>query len=217
MAEERIVMLESSLTALQTRYQQDSGALELLRKQQIEKEKQLSSARKDVETWQQVQTLFTKVSGYAREQLKKRIEETVTAALQAIFCDDRIQFNIEIRTLNDKPAAEWTVISHYGDVPVSANPEDGRGGGIADVVSLALRLALLELARPKPQGPVILDEPGKMISREYLPNVAVFLKQYLQKTGRQGIMITHHEALADVADVSYRVSQDNGVSEVNRG
>lgn len=212
-----VLQVELNLTTLQTRYQQDSGALELLKKQQIEKEEKLSLARKDVETWQQVQILFTKVSGFAREQLKTRIEETVTAALQAVFCDDRIRFNIEIRTLNDKPAADWTVISSYGDTPVAANPEDGRGGGIADVVSLALRLALLELARPKPQGPVILDEPGKMISREYLPNVAEFLKQYLQKTGRQGIMITHHEALADVADVSYRVSQANGVSEVSRG
>lgn len=213
----RLLTLESSLTTLRTRYQQDSGALELLKKQQIEKEENLSLARKDVETWQQVQTLFTKVSGFAREQLKTRIEETVTAALQAVFCDDRIQFNIEIRTLNDKPAADWTVISHYGDVPVSANPEDGRGGGIADVVSLALRLALMELARPKPEGPVILDEPAKMVSKEYLPNVAVFLKQYLQKTGRQGMIITHFEALADVADVSFQVSQANGVSEVSRG
>ncbi len=212
----RLLTLESNLTVLRTRYQQDSGALELLKKQQAEKEQKLTDAQKDVETWQQVQTLFTKVSGFAREQLKSRIEETVTAALQAVFCDDRIQFNIEIRTLNDKPAADWTVISHYGDVPVATNPEDGRGGGIADVVSLALRLALLELARPKPDGPIILDEPGKMISREYLPNVAEFLKQYLQKTGRQGIMITHAEALADVADVSYRVSQANGVSEVSR-
>ena len=61
-----------------------------------------------------------------------------------------------------------------------------------------------------------LDEPGKMISAEYLPNVAEFLKQYLKKTGRQGIMITHHEPLAEVADVSYRVQQVNGISEVER-
>ena len=55
-----------------------------------------------------------------------------------------------------------------------------------------------------------------MISREYLPNVAEFLKQYLQKTDRQGILITHAEPLAEVADVSYRVSQTDGISEVTR-
>ncbi|HHV03455.1 MAG TPA: hypothetical protein GXX64_06045, partial [Bacteroidales bacterium] len=62
----------------------------------------------------------------------------------------------------------------------------------------------------------LFDEPGKMISREYLPNVAEFLKQYAAKTGRQIIMVTHHEVLADVADVGYVVKQDNGVSEVSR-
>jgi len=56
-----------------------------------------------------------------------------------------------------------------------------------------------------------------MVSREYLPNVAEFLKQYAAKTGRQVLMVTHAEPLADVADVSYRVSQaGDGVSEVDR-
>ena len=63
---------------------------------------------------------------------------------------------------------------------------------------------------------MLLDEPGKMISKEYLPNVAEFLKQYATKTGRQIILVTHHEALADVADVGYVVKQENGVSEVSR-
>jgi len=63
---------------------------------------------------------------------------------------------------------------------------------------------------------MLFDEPGKMISREYLPNVAEFLKQYAAKTGRQIIMVTHHEVLADVADVGYVVKQENGVSEVTR-
>jgi DNA repair exonuclease SbcCD ATPase subunit len=63
---------------------------------------------------------------------------------------------------------------------------------------------------------VLFDEPGKMISKEYLPNVAEFLKQYAKKTGRQIILVTHHEALADVADVGYKVTQENGVSEVTR-
>lgn len=213
----RIFALESGLKMLRNRYQQDSGALELLKKQQTEKEQELAAARKDIEIWQQVQLLFSKVSEFARTQLKARIEETVTAALQAVFCDDRIRFEIDVRTVNGKPAAEWTVVSCYSDALVAASPEDARGGGVTDVVSLALRLALLELARPKPDGPIILDEIAKMVSREYLPNVAVFLKQYLQKTGRQGLMITHAEALADVADVSYRVSQADGISEVTRG
>lgn len=208
--------IEFGLADLKSKYQQAKGQYDLLQKQKANKEQEYSQIKTDIEVWQQVQILFGKVSEFAREQLKLRIEETCTAALQAIFCTDDISFVIEMNTIGGKPAANWSVVSKYGESVVAANPEDARGGGVTDVVSLALRLALLELARPKLDGPVILDEPGKMISREYLPNVAAFLKSYAKKTGRQIIMVTHHEVLAEVADISYRITQTNGISEVTR-
>lgn len=209
-----LTQVESGLAALQVQYQRAAGQLVLLEKQKSEKEADLAQARKDITTWEMVQLLFTKTSEYAREQLKTRIEETVTAALLAVF-GEGYTFHINMRNLNGQPAAEWQVISRYDDTEVTANPEDARGGGIVDIVSLALRLSLLELARPKPGGPVILDEPAKMVSAEHLPNVAEFLKQYAAKTRRQILLVTHAEPLAEAADVSYRVTQRGGVSEVH--
>lgn len=225
----RLEIIEQSLSDLRDRYSQAQGQRELLQQQCDEKEQQLTQARADIELWRQVQVLLSKASEFARQQLKQRIEQTVTAALAAIFADSTMRFEIEMSTIGGKPAADWRVVSCY-DVPakagdedvkisaytVVASPEDAKGGGVTDVVSLALRLALLELSRPRVEGPVLLDEPGKMISREYLPSVAEFLKQYAAKTGRQIIMVTHHEALADVADTGYKVTQENGVSEVSR-
>ncbi len=221
--------LESNLAALRTRHSQAQGQRDLLVAQYREKESELSAARADIELWRDVQILLSKASEFARQQLKTRIEQTVTAALAAIFADSTMRFEIEMKDIGGKPAADWRVVSCYeipakaGDEDVKlsaytviASPEDAKGGGVTDVVSLALRLALLELSRPRPEGPILLDEPGKMISKEYLPNVAEFLKQYAAKTGRQIILVTHHEALADVADVGYVVKQENGVSEVSR-
>lgn len=214
--------LESSLAALRTRYSQGQGQRDLLVSQRREKQNKLTAAQADIELWRDVQVLLSKASEFAREQLKTRIEQTVTAALAAIFNDSSMKFEIEMGNIGGRPAADWRVVSSYGDigsgsqVSVVASPEDAKGGGVTDVVSLALRLALLELSRPKPGGPVLFDEPGKMISKEYLPSVAEFLKSYAAKTGRQIIMVTHHEVLADVADVGYKVTQENGVSEVTR-
>ncbi len=224
-----ILQLESGLTSLRQKYNAAQGQRDLLINQRREKEEKLSAARQDIELWRQVQVLLGKASEFARQQLKTRIEQTVTAALSAIFNDSSMRFEIEMKDIGGKPAADWRVVSCY-DVPakagdedvkisaytVVASPEDAKGGGVTDVVSLALRLALLELSRPRPGGPVLFDEPGKMISKEYLPNVAEFLKQYAKKTGRQIIMVTHHDVLADVADVGYVVKQENGVSEVTR-
>ena len=201
---------------MRSRYNQALGQLQMKQQERDKKQNELIQVKKDIEVWQQVQTLFSKVSEFARAQLKARIEETVTAALQAVFERDDIAFEIEMRTVNNQPSASWSISSIYGDTEVKADPESAHGGGYVDIVSLALRLSLLELARPKPQGAILLDEPAKMVSREYLPNLAQFLKQYLIQTGRQGIMITHAEPLAEVADVSYRVRQENGASEVTR-
>lgn len=208
--------IEFSLSEMRSKYDQALGQLQMKQQERDKKQSELTQAKKDIETWQQVQILFSKVSEFARAQLKARIEETVTAALQAVFERDDIAFEIEMRTVNNQPSASWQVVSLYGDTTISGDPESSRGGGVSDVVSLALRLSLMELSRPRPEGILMLDEVGKHISKEFAPNVAAFLKQYAQKTGRQIILITHQADLADVADVSYRVTQENGVSEVQK-
>lgn len=205
---------EFGLADLRSRYEQGRGRLQLLESQQTEKNAALAQVRANTETWRLVQVLFTQVSEFAREQLKTRVEATVTAALRAVFGDESLRFEVEIREVGGRPAAEWRVVSAYADTEIANSPEDARGGGIVDVVSLALRLALLELSRPKPGGSVLLDEPGKMISTEYAEHVAHFLRSYLQRTGRQGLMITHNAALAEAADRSYRVTRVAEHSEV---
>jgi DNA repair exonuclease SbcCD ATPase subunit len=207
--------LETKAGLLRSNLEQAKGKRDLLVQQMSQKDADLQEVVRNISTWEQVQILLSKSSEFAREQLKQKIEETVTAALRSVFEDSGISFHIELST-GANPAASWQVISTYKDFEVAANPEDARGGGVTDVVSLALRLSLLELARPKHEGPVILDEPGKMISREYLPNVAAFLSKYGEKTGRQIIMVTHHGILADASDVAWFVMQEKGVSKAEQ-
>lgn len=186
----------------------------LLQAQKNEAETALEAVAANRDLWQKASMLLTKVSDYARRQLVERIEDTVTAALQTVLSDDSLRFAVEMREIGGRASAEWRVVSRYSDTEVSNNPEDSRGGGIVDIVSLALRLALLELSTPRPEGPVILDEPAKMVSAEYAESLAFFLKSYAQRTGRQFLVVTHNETLAEAGDVSYRVTQTDGVSEV---
>ncbi len=214
---ENLTKMDSALAYLRSRFAQGKGQLELLQGQLATRQTELDEAQEDISTWLFTQVLLAKSAEYARAQLVARIEETVTAALQAIMASDAISFRVVMGTLGGQPSASWLVVSRYADgKEVAMPPEDARGGTIVDIVSLALRLALLELARPKPGGPIILDEPGKMISREYLPGLAEFLSQYTRATGRQIVLITHHDQLAEAADVAYRVSQKDGISEVSK-
>ena len=206
--------LAQELAVMTERYQRESGQLELLQQQLQTKNSEFQQAQEDIEVWKQVQILLGKVSGYARQQLKMKLERIVTAALQAIYNDDS-EFIIYTKD-EGKPEARWVTAATRNGMRVYQDPEDGDGGGALDVVCLALKAALLELSRPKPGGPFLLDEPGKMIDGVTVQNLVPFIKGYLKQTNRQGIMITHHETLMRVADLGYhvRLREEDNLSEV---
>ncbi len=207
--------IQSGLAALRGRYERDAGALHLIQRQRTERETALAQVREDLETGRLVQALFARMSEFARAQIKARIEALVTAALQAVFPEQGLSFRVVLGTVAGQPAASWEVVSMYGTEEVADSPEDSQGGGISDVVSTALRLAVLELLGM--EGPVLIDEGGKHVDAVHAPHFAAFLKGYAAKTGRQVCLVTHNDALAEAADVTYRVlKQPDGRSEVTR-
>ena len=86
---------------------------------------------------------------------------------------------------------------------------------MVDVVSLALRVAmLLSYNNPPLAGPLVLDEPAKHVSGEYIKNVTNFLKEVNQISKRQIIVITHQQHLSEVADKAFQVELDGKASNV---
>jgi len=157
------------------------------------------------------------LGNYAREQVKAQLESTVTHALRFIF-KENIEFKIEYRVSRGRPEATFYVVSEYEDQKtkeiqtVKNEPQDSRGGGVVDVVSIALRIALAESFGIK--GPIIMDEPAKHLSKDYIPSFAEFLRLVSQQLNRQIIMITHNPILAECGDIIHEVTKNNGVSKV---
>lgn len=208
----QLSQIESSLSRMQTHYTKAQGQKELLETSLSLAQDKLDTIQSSIMRGELVQALFTKTSEYARAQLKTRIEATVTAGIQSIFQNDD-EFLVELGEFRGQSAADWRVRTKGGTVDF----ENSDGGGLVDGVSAALRLSIIESCRPKLGGPVFLDESGKHLSREYLPNMAEFLKQYARTTNRQLFLITHWAELSEIADVSYEVTQnEHGISGVKR-
>jgi DNA repair exonuclease SbcCD ATPase subunit len=207
--------LEQQIQTLQTRYDRESGVLTSLEERLAITQGQLANTDQQIEIGEQVQLLFAKTSAFARAQIKTHVERAVTAALQAVFGRE-MRFEVSLRELGGQPAADWRVVDAVTDTngayEVSGDPEEARGGGVSDIVSLALRLAMLELVRPKPEGPIILDEVGKHVSAEHREALSEFLRAYAQQTGRQIILVTHMGELSIAADVVYQITRENGTS-----
>lgn len=182
----------------------EQGKSDKLREQLDINKQNLIKIESELELLNKVAILFQKTSEFAREQAKAQIESLVTKCLQFIF-DSDIQFLIEIEELRGKANAEFYVVSESQNRIIKTKPELSRGGGVVDIVSLALRIAFLQIHKPKIEGPLILDEPAKHVSDEFIYNVADFLKQTSELFNRQIIMVTHNNHLASIGSSAYRV------------
>jgi DNA repair ATPase RecN len=160
-----------------------------------------------------VKVLFQLSSDYARIQAKQQLETLVTNALRYVF-GATFRFEIACSDHGGSPTAEFYVITEWAGQTIKNKPQDSRGGGIVDIVSLALRIALIETMQPRLQGSIILDEPGKHVSEDYIVPMMEFLKSVGETFGRQIIFVTHNTHLTESADIAYHVRLMNGKSEL---
>lgn len=204
------------LSQRQTVVARAEGTVAVLEKNLSQQRDRIKDLQQALDDWQKVQVLLTAATAYARAQMIHRIELTVTSALHAVV-DGSLSFKVEMGERGGQPTARWLIQTQHGDYVHFDSPEEAAGGGIVDIVSFALRLACLELSHPRSHGPLVLDEPGKMISEEYAAAVATVLSRYAQGTGRQVFMVTHNAALAEAADRVITVRNETGVSIVQNG
>jgi len=166
---------------------------------------ELAKTKDDLQLFEQVTVLLQKTSDFARKQAKTKIEEIVTSALSVVF-DANYRFWLELTVRSNRPEVDY-YLQNDDVITKLEQPDFGHGGGIIDVITLALRLAIAELEGV--QGALFLDEVGKHISAEYSQNVAFFLKEYAGKFHRQIILVTHNETLASVGERSFHVTYNN--------
>jgi len=182
------------------------------RKRILENRKEINGK---LDMLEQVRLLLQQASEFAREQARQQIEYMVTRALQYTFGPE-MSFQIEISEKRGQPDAEFYVISDYDGITVRNKPQDARGGGVVDIISIALRVALLETTQPRIDAPLLLDEPGKHVSNEFAPNMGQFLKSVSRNFGRQILLVSHNQYLTESADMVYCVDIKEGKSSVTR-
>lgn len=190
------------------------GKYETLLKTKADLINQKTEKTKAVKILEQAKLLIAESSKYAKKQVKTQLESLVTSGLQYVFGDDR-RFEIEISEGKNRTEAEFYHITIVNGEEIRSKPEEANGGGVVDIICIILRIAMLQsFNQPTVEGPLILDEPVKMVSAEYIDKVGEFLQQLKQFFGRQIIMSTHNMYLSEIADKKYLVTQTDGISRV---
>ena len=208
----RINRLSADLRTTRDKVNGQLAKRELLEKQREATVQKKVEAENKLGVFGMVQVLLQKTSDYARQQVKTRIEDVVSEALNVVFGGSH-KFLIDLSLRGNQPIAEY-YLNDGSTLTKLEKPDYDRGGGKVDIIALALRLAVGEMEGI--DGPLFLDEVGKHVSKEYAPAVAYFLKEYSANFERQIILITHNADLAEIGEISLSVKRSaGGESEVS--
>lgn len=205
--------LAEQLQAARDELNRRRGQRDRLLQDRAEQAARAAALAEETRILEQVIVLLKETSDHAREQARQAIEGLVTHSLRNIFGPD-FGFRIELKEAGGRPQAEFYVTSALAGERLETRPEHSRGGGVVDVVSLGLRIAMLETYRPALDGPLVLDEPAKHVSDDYIQPVAAFLRAVASHFGRQVLMVTHNQHLAAMADRGFLVTLRDGASAV---
>lgn len=157
--------------------------------------------------------VMDEASTEARKNSVELLEEVATNALQMVMGNNR-EVIVKMTKKNGVPSAELFVKTTHKGIEVLTSPAEEDAGGVTDIVALSTLMSIRMLAGKNNSAPYFLDEPTKCVSSGNSEKTAKFIKELVDYTGIQTIIITHEkEFLPQVADKSYILSlDDTGVS-----
>ena len=190
---------------------EDKKSQQRLLSSQLEDQKgRIESIQQSMDDTTKARWLLAEASKLTQLRVKKKIESLVTMAVRSVF-DKDYRFICEFEIKRNK--SEVSLMIQEGDKEPYV-PKEDQGGGLIDVVSLALRVVLWSMEKPRSRNTFFLDEPGRWTGR-FVGRFGQVLKELSEKLGIQMIVVTHDPELLEVADRSWEVIRKEG-SEVRR-
>lgn len=167
---------------------------------------EIAQLKSTVDVLERAAGVLAKIGEDRQKDAQEKIESLVTQGLRKIFGEE-LSFHV-IQSLKGRtPVVEFVIRSTLEDGTVIETGVIGaRGGGVTAVVGFLLRLVVLLLSSQGEDVILVLDETFAHVSDAYLPRLAEFLKEIVEKSKVQIIMVTHQPVFAEVADKAYRFS-----------
>ena len=174
------------------------GQFSLLEDIQNKSGKMIEKNKEDEITFVEAVELLSIVQKVSRDKIKNSFESIVGHAINYIYESDEYSFHLEFSRRGN--LQELDMFVQNPDKPESLDLLKCDAGGTKNIVSLALRIVLMEVASPKIEGFIISDESFSNLSSAHVERASQFLKEISQKMGRQIIAISHQSKMLEAAD-----------------
>ena len=197
------------LDILTEKYQVRKGRYDSLSKQIQDQELSIQEQNEMLLDLEEAKMISQFLAKQAQDKTALHLYKVVNMALSLVF-DEPIEFKINIETKGDSVQATPVLIENNQE----QSPKVSNGGGVLDIVSFALRVALLGMIKKDKTPIFILDEAFVHIGKSDLPKAVMLMKTISEQMGVQIITVTHIKEIKDVADTLIVTEKQNGVSVV---
>jgi DNA repair ATPase RecN len=213
-------VLTDDVRAARRRLDARVGEMRMLAARGQELQQAAVVARSAREAADRVSGILSKIGSDRDAAARAMVESLVSAGLAAVF-EERLTFHLVESMSRGIPQVDFVVKTHLPDgSEFETDVMSARGGGLAAVVGLLLRVVLILLTRGAGRNApeiLVLDETLAHLSSEYLEAAGQFLRTLVDTTGIQIVMVTHQETLTAFADVRYKFSLDaTGATQVKK-
>lgn len=164
--------------------------------------KELRHINEEIENHEQARVIFQKSAKMTQKHLATHLSGIVSKALKSVFPDP---YTFIVRFVERRNTTECDLLLEKNGKEF--NPLKSCGFGVADVVSITLRIAFLLLSGRNKV--LIMDEPGRHVSTDRMPYLSNVLKQLGKDLGIQFIIVTHSKEMSEFADNIYRIRKEN--------
>lgn len=210
---EQILEIEKRLQELNASYNEAKGEHALLVKQISQSEDKLEQFEKNKILYKKSVELLTIVEQHSKDTVIKGFQTIVDYALSYILANDEYKLKVACDRRGSLQTIDFNTLT-----PGNKEPHKP-GGFVTQILSLALRIALIEITRPKIEGFLIFDEPFKdveqikKIDKELgvignLKRASQFLQAINRKLNRQMIIVSHKQEFIDMADKAIEIKGD---------
>ena len=206
---------KKELEELQSFYDKKSGELEQIKKDKDKIEEEQINLQKQYEKLLIEKRLIDKSCEQARLDGKQAIEELSNYFLEAVF-DEETRMFLNLGSKDGIPTTEVELKTFKNGEEVTIIPELD-GGGINDILSSGIFCSLNIINSEQNKGIIVLDEPSKNISKGvYADRFAEYFKTLLHEVGKQVVISTHDESLAEIGDGKFFLEKNDhtGISKV---
>jgi len=143
-----------------------------------------------------------------QRQVQINIESLVQQLLNACFPEQDYKFQMQLKEARGVLTCELVLLKEGKEL----DPVMSCGGGVVDVISIALRFGILLVSNvPKV---LFLDEPFKFLSKSLRPAISQLIYDLANQYGITIVMISHDPDFIKASNKVFEVSQSKGCSKV---